>query len=560
MPPRIPDTMQKLTPEQRAWAESIQANAIEKGAIELDENGRPIVQQLATVKAELEEVRQQHREESGPSQTADQERLVLGFCLVGKYDHREQWGEFRGLLGLQFSDELPEVLWTDKAARWVAAELDATYRNRRAVQLMNGDALIESMREAIESRTSSASLGDFAQAVRSIEAECENTPASDFRLSAEILRTKWGRRKMTRLGEALVRGSKREADPIEIIEKATNELNQTRDIFSGRIGGSFAFNSIEDAWFQVEQEVNKEHAEPLPTGILSVDMDIQGGVKPNDAGKLHLIGARTGVGKSTLAIAAAGGLVQSGAHCLFLSCELNQKEIGARFLSNYARHLKGAGRLAPEVCEMLPQWRLEGRGKKKPEGFDLAYLQLMECIQEDKQAGSVGDFSSFCKFLCEAEQFVEVMRAAKQRDPAITAIFLDHFHALRPTSNGPRDRSAEMEVRAQIFHGAAKELEVDLFCLCQLNRQAADDPKGPAATHINGTDALAQLASAVWLLEYKKPDLDLGESFDRGVLTLVHGKVRNGQRIGDQRVTCNDSVIHLERDHCFVDADRPEYI
>ena len=171
-----------------------------------------------------------------------------------------------------------------------------------------------------------------------------------------------------------------------------------------------------------------------------------------------------------------------------------------------------------------------------------------------------GNFQSYCQFLAEADDFVEVLRAAKAKNPAISAVFLDHFHALRPTAKGPRDRSQEMEVRAQILHGAAKECEIDLFLLCQLNRGAADDPKGPQAIHINGTDALAQLASVVWLMEFKKPDLEAGEKFDRGLVNLIHGKVRNGQRVQDKQITVNESILSFNRDHCYIDSDRPVYL
>ena len=548
-----------LSPESFDWAAGLIDKAVSEGNLQLNEQGLPTAN-LEEVQGKLEQDRQQRREESGASSTGDQERLVLGFCLAGKHDHRDQWGEFRTLLGLQYSDELPSTLWTDKEARWVASEMDATYRNRRSVQLINGAALIESMREQIESKITNASLQDFARAVQAIELEVDGVPASDFQISAEILRTRWGRQKIRGLGEALIRSVKREVDVTEVLEKCTSELQEARDIFSGRIGNSYAFASAEDAWFQVEREMTKEHCEPVSTGITSLDMDIQGGVKQNDAGKMHLIGARTGVGKSTLAIAAAAGLVANGAHVLFLSCELNQKEIGARFLAHYARHLQSVGRMPEEMVRLLPQWRLEGRGRiGMTEPISAAYTHLMNCLQEDKALGG-GNFQSYCQFLAEADDFVEVIRAAKAKDPSISAVFLDHFHALRPTAKGPRDRSQEMEVRAQILHGAAKECEVDLFLLCQLNRGAADDPKGPQAIHINGTDALAQLASAVWLMEFKQPDKELGEKFDRGVVNLIHGKIRNGQRVQDKQVTVNESVLDFNRDHCYIDNDRPIYL
>ena len=109
-----------LQPDQMQWAADLVDQAVADGHIKMNEQGQPEVPAVETVQAELEQDRQQRREESGASSTKDQERLVLGFCLAGKHDHRDQWGEFRGLLGLQYSDEMPGALWTDKAARWVA--------------------------------------------------------------------------------------------------------------------------------------------------------------------------------------------------------------------------------------------------------------------------------------------------------------------------------------------------------------------------------------------------------------------------------------------------------
>ena len=104
-----------LNPEQFDWAANLIDKAVSEGNLALNDQGLPTAS-LEKVQANLEQDRQQRREESGASSTGDQERLVLGFCLVGKYDHRDQWGEFRTLLGLQYSDELPSSLWTDKEA------------------------------------------------------------------------------------------------------------------------------------------------------------------------------------------------------------------------------------------------------------------------------------------------------------------------------------------------------------------------------------------------------------------------------------------------------------
>lgn len=542
-------------------------HAIAAGFLEIDDAGALVLPPEAEVVGELEQLRQQRREERGSSDTADQERVVVGGCLLGGMDHRERWGEFRGLLGLTYSDPVPAGLWSDPVAREVATEIDATYRNRREVRLINGSALIESLRARIETGIErSLGLQEFAAHVRELESDARGFfAATDFRIAAEILRSKLGRNKLREVAQTLIAdGVKKEVDIAEVTARAMQGIEEATSILSGRMGTAHAFASVADLWFQVEGVMAQERCAPIPTGITALDVDIQGGVKPNDTGKMHLIGARTGVGKTTLAIAAAAGLVRNGAHVLFLSCELNQKEIGARFLANYARSRQrpdgGDRDLAERMAtssRMLPQWRLEGRGHLPFEGSLVqAYGDVMTAWQEDQQMGVVGDFSCRAQFLADAETFVEMIRSAKAQNPGLSAVFLDHFHAMRPSKGSPRDRSQEMEVRAQTLHGIAKECEIDLFLLCQLNREAAIAPDGPAKEHINGTDSLAQLASAVWLLEYGKTLGPEGKMItDRTLLDLHHGKSRNGQYLGEQSIQVAKSSLCMDRDHCIVAAD-----
>ena len=531
--------------------------ALERGLVRWDEEGYlapPVGMEESDVLADMEQARQDYRLRIGPSSTGLQERLVLGFCLKGNIDHRERWGEFRKLLGLPYNKEMPDSLWEDIDCRDVAREVDATYRNRRGVQIINGTAIIESIREQVEIGVRDASLFLYKVAVRGIEKEVKDLDISDFRIASEILRSKWGRAKIANLADKLTHSVATEVDIAEVTREAIKEIEVARGILAGRMGEIHSFASVKDVWSQIEEVMARDKSEPVPTGIAALDVDIQGGVKKNDAGKMHLIGSRTGVGKSMLAIAAATGLVCNGAHVLFLSCELNQTEIGARFLSNYARRLGKANRLVD--ARLLQQWRLEGRGKQAFNGrIAEAYAGLMNCLIED-EANGAGSFASHCKFLSEADDFVEMIRSAKHQNPQISAVFLDHFHAMRPTRNGPRDRSQEMELRAQILHSVSKECEVDLFLLCQLNREAAIAPEGPALQHINGTDVLAQLASAVWLLEYgKRPDAEGKPRAERSVLQIVHGKHRNGQQIAEQNIDIGRSELGLDRDFCWISCD-----
>ena len=106
-----------------------------------------------------------------------------------------------------------------------------------------------------------------------------------------------------------------------------------------------------------------------------------------------------------------------------------------------------------------------------------------------------------------------------------------------------------MEARALLLHQAAKACGVNLFLLAQLNREACLAQR-PAAEHINGTDALAQLASCVWLLEFpKRPE---NTPFNPSQLVLHHAKFRNGQRRDGMRVSVEESGLMVAREFCTV--------
>ena len=102
-----------------------------------------------------------------------------------------------------------------------------------------------------------------------------------------------------------------------------------------------------------------------------------------------------------------------------------------------------------------------------------------------------------------------------------------------------------------------KACEVDLFVMAQLNRDACNF-EVPGLEHINGTDVLGQLATAVWLLEFPKKDDDGNRP--EGGLNIHHAKFRNGQRetidgyrhnTADSFISEETTLVSVDREHCF---------
>ena len=89
---------------------------------------------------------------------------------------------------------------------------------------------------------------------------------------------------------------------------------------------------------------------------------------------------------------------------------------------------------------------------------------------------------------------INTMRTMKAKHPELRAVVIDHFHALARHKGGSMNNpSAMLEDRAYRLMTAAKELDIDLFTLAQLNRIGMDSHSNPEPqlNEIRGTDALA---------------------------------------------------------------------
>ncbi|QNJ25885.1 dnaB-like helicase C-terminal domain-containing protein [Synechococcus sp. SYN20] len=485
------------------------------------------------------------REERKASQidtddSSDQERLILGFTLNGEKDNGPIWAKFRQALGLRPDQTVPESIWSEGTHHRLAEEIDAIFRGNRDVRTLNGRTLIESYKLRVERDQAHGSVQALSQMVVELREEAGSFVENDMLIAIELLQSSRARSILKLANRNLENALRRDRNVETVVQDMQRTIESAKSLVAGRLGEDIELSSFASIQDELADAMTAVKDLPISTGIVALDMDLQGGVQPSDTGKLNVIGARTGVGKTTLGAAAAMGLTLNGGNTLFLSTELNTREIGARCLSHYAYHRN---------FMQCRSWVLEGRGKKReiPQGYE----EMMQQWTTEKQDGTIGDINFRAMFHASAEDMVDAMYAAKAKNPRLSSVFLDHFHALRP-SKGYSNRSQEMEARILFLHQAAKACHVDLFLMAQLNRDACLANK-PSIEHINGTDAIGQLATAAWLLEF--PKREEGVAFNPGVLDCFHGKFRNGQRIGDDFVNHEQSILQINREYITITSE-----
>lgn len=488
-----------------------------------------------------------------PAGLVEHEKNLLAAVLIGTGDQRERWGQFRRAIGLRFDDVVPAALWSEPGLRALALEIDALFRGQRDIALLNGQALREDLQQRALDGRLQGSLQQLETALSEVIAWGEDGkphPELEFTLACQLFQSAKAR---TLFYPGLRRLLAREQLDHGIdaeLEHCRTLLNEATAITAGRFRQNLQICGATDAareCIALASLPAEQRPRPISTGIPSLDIDMRGGILPGTGESTWVLAARSGIGKTTVAIAAAMGLAINGASVLVLSCELSRRAIGARLLSSYCR------RAAGQFNARYGANDLEGRGAVI-EGRDLEQLQQLSAQFSEGLAPNgdpMGRVLYQSQFAATVEQLAALVEDCKSAHPELAAVVLDHFHAMGPTPGYGSNTTAELAARATAIKALAGRCELDVLVVAQLNRGAYGNTTGPDVSHLAGTSELERYASAVWLID--RPRLDEFTPAKPGVLEVHHGKCRHGQIAAG--LDLSKTTIRLDRSHCYLEAD-----
>ena len=210
------------------------------------------------------------------------------------------------------------------------------------------------------------------------------------------------------------------------------------------------------------------------TGLPLLDAQLGGGMFKQG---LYIIGARPGMGKTTLAINIAENVAMSGKKVLFVSLEMSRVQIMAKRIAISS---------------------------------NLRYTELMTgklSAPEANIAISTAErLSSRPLFLADTAAMTssDILRNAKSVD-GLDLIIVDYLGLVRPSTEAmSRPRYEQMtEISAQL-KAMAKTLNIPVLVLCQLNRENVNRAGArPQLTDLRDSGAIEQDADAVILLHRK---------------------------------------------------------
>ncbi len=276
---------------------------------------------------------------------------------------------------------------------------------------------------------------------------------------------------------------------------------------------------LQESLDRIDARMDHQHAfGGVETGFVDFDQ-MTGGLQKSE---LIILAARPSMGKTALAMNMAEYAALNGTPVLFVSLEMSGIELGDRLLCSFAR-VNG---------NRLRNGTITNDERKK----------LVNAAAQISQAPLYIDDSP-------SRTMTEIAANARRlkRRSGLGLIVVDYLQLIDP--DNPRDPRQEQVAKiSRRLKGLAREMEVPVLCLGQLNRQVESTSSNkPQLSHLRESGAIEQDADVVMFVhrdEYYMTNEEDREQV-RGQADLLIRKQRNGPT-GDVKLTWQHEFTRFE--------------
>lgn len=376
----------------------------------------------------------------------------------------------------------------------------------------NRPADIVTVAESLESTAELVGIGGIAY----LGALAQNTPtAANIRRYAEIVRERAIMRKLVTVGSDIAGSafSPNGRDAQQLLDEAEAKIFQIAE--GGERSGQ-GFQDIKELLPQVAEKIDElfsredqSEVTGIPTGFTDLDRMTSG----LHGGDLIIVAGRPSMGKTAFSINIAENVaLDTGLPVAVFSMEMGATQLATRMIGSVGRldqHRMRTGRLEDEDWEKLTT--ALGRLNEAPifidEGAGLSSFDVRARARRlHRQTGKLG------------------------------LIVVDYLQLMAaPAGTRTENRATEISEISRSLKALAKELDVPVVALSQLNRGLEQRPdKRPVMSDLRESGAIEQDADLILFIyrdEVYNPD-----SEDKGTAEIIVGKQRNGP-IGRVRLT-----------------------
>lgn len=200
--------------------------------------------------------------------------------------------------------------------------------------------------------------------------------------------------------------------------------------------------------------------EPTPTGIRGLDRALDGGLRSG----VHVLGAVSSLGKTTLAVQMADYIAAHGRPVLFVTIEQSAEEITAKSLTRLMRAMGGTATGTVTTRDLMSgKARAAWNERKRAlfleacERYTAGAAKSLRILEATAQP-SVGDIGA-------------AARAMAEHDGRAPVVFIDYLQLLRPPSDRDTDKQAT-DKNMMALRQMARDMRAPVFVISSLNRSS----------------------------------------------------------------------------------------
>ncbi len=368
----------------------------------------------------------------------------------------------------------------------------------------NKPADIVTVAESLESSAELSGVGGIAY----LGALAQNTPtAANIRRYAEIVREHAIMRKLVEVGSSIAESaySRRGRDAQELLDEAEAKIFQ---IAEGNKRTTEGFHEINKLLPLVAERIdmlfsrdNPSDVTGIPTGFEDLDK-LTSGLQP---GELIIVAGRPSMGKTAFSLNMAENVaLDTGLPVAVFSMEMGATQLAMRMIGSVGRldqHKMRTGRLEDDDWEKLTT--ALGRLNEAPiyidEGAALSSFEVRARARRlHRQTGKLG------------------------------LIVVDYLQLMSaPNNKQSENRATEISEISRSLKALAKELDVPVVALSQLNRSVESrTDRRPMMSDLRESGAIEQDADLILFIY--RDEVYNPESPDKGTAEIIIGKQRNG--------------------------------
>ena len=344
----------------------------------------------------------------------------------------------------------------------------------------------------------------------------QNTPSAlHIRRYAELVRERAVQRRLaqvaTEIAESALSGSGKDSG--QLLDEAESKIFQIAESGARRDQGLLDIKPVLARVFEridhLYHQDNPSDVTGVPTGYTRIDQMTSG----LQSGDLVIIAARPSMGKTALALNIAEHVaVDNGLPVAIFSMEMSSTQLAMRMLGSIARvdqHKMRTGRLNDKEWGDLS----EAMGKLHETPLFIDEGGALTALEVRARA-----------------------RRLKRQYSKLGLIVIDYLQLMAASTHG-ENRATEISEISRSLKAMAKELDVPVVALSQLNRAVDQRPdRRPVMSDLRESGAIEQDADVIMFIYREvvyKPDLPEDQ---RGMAEVIIGKQRNGP-IGTIKLT-----------------------